>query len=465
MFVRLKKEIFLRGWKNIPYSLYSFKNSSAPYKITKEQSGILSGAVLYEKGTFLDMLMNIGYLEECSEYDKITDNQKYKRYDNLYFNSVIFSITGKCNYRCRHCSVSAPDAAMGEMTFEQIEKLIVQFKECGLKNITLIGGEPLVHPDFMRIVDRIISEGIIVSSVYTNGSLINEKLLDDFEQRGIKPGFQISYDGYGFHDKMRGVKGAEKSFFKALKLLKSRNYHVSCAMSITKDSISSLSDTVDILTENGVSLLTAYPPFDCGNWKKVSDADKLTFEELLEEYIRYIPLYIEADFPLTLNLYRIAYFSREKRKYLIIPKSVIKNKNPSECYACRTFNSELDISPDGYLSPCYAIMDTAFVKENMPNILETSFVDAITDSAFTRSVELTVEDIFNENEKCSECKYKTECGGGCRSSALISDNDFMGYDRAMCYAFENGYIDRLRNAVKEGYARRNEKLKGSILYE
>lgn len=459
MFVRLKENICLRGWKNIPYAIDFFGSPVRPVPITRSQAELLAGSFLYfGEDTFQTWLKDNRMLEECPAGACLRESQKYKNYGNLYFDQIIFSITGKCNYKCRHCSVSAPGAVMGEMTYEELESLIVQFRECGLKNITLIGGEPLVRPDFMRIVDRILEEGLFVSSVYTNGSLIDEELLQNFEKRRIHPAFQISYDGYGFHDRMRGVAGAEERFFRSLRLLKKYDYPVTCYMSMTKESIVSLPKTVTVLAEEGVSSLTVFPPFDCGNWESVPEEEKLTFGELLEAYIHYIPQYIEADFPLTLNLYRIAFFSAPKRKYMLIPKSSFREKALSKCPACRTFGTELNISPEGLLSPCYAIMGNEYVKTYMPNVLHIPLKDALTDSEFTRCIELKASDILHRNEKCRNCGYQLQCGGGCRSSALLSEQDFQAPDPAMCFTFEHGYYERLRAAVQLGYEKRREKI-------
>ena len=75
----------------------------------------------------------------------------------LHFDSVIFSITGRCNYKCRHCSVNAPNAALEEISFERICGTLDEIKECGIENVVLIGGEPLIrrlNVDYGKIKHR-----------------------------------------------------------------------------------------------------------------------------------------------------------------------------------------------------------------------------------------------------------------------------------------------------------------------
>ena len=89
--------------------------------------------------------------------------------------------------------------------------IIEQMSDCGIMNVTLTGGEPLVRRDFWDIVDGLLKHGIGITQIYSNGKLANEKLLDGLIERGIQPEFNMSYDGdEGWHDWMRGIPDAGK---------------------------------------------------------------------------------------------------------------------------------------------------------------------------------------------------------------------------------------------------------------
>ncbi|WP_289466325.1 radical SAM protein, partial [Klebsiella pneumoniae] len=70
-----------------------------------------------------------------------------------YIRTAHWSITGRCNYRCKHCYMSAPDAKLGELSHETIMSIVQQLIDCGIYQVSLTGGEPLVRKDFMEIVD------------------------------------------------------------------------------------------------------------------------------------------------------------------------------------------------------------------------------------------------------------------------------------------------------------------------
>ena len=446
MYIKVSDKYILSVWKNGVYGIRSNSVYREFYKIAEKQYQVLTSGEGYQGGDkYTDALINSGVLIKCEKYE----TPQIHNYDNIYFDTVIFSITGRCNYKCLHCSVNSGKESY-EMSFEKIEGVLSEIKKCGLDNIVLIGGEPLVRNDLFEIIEKIISFGMTVSSIYTNGSLITDAFLDRLESYVIKPMFQMSFDGVGYHDKMRGVKGAEKRFFKTLKLLRSRDYSVHCYMSMTAESISALRDTINVFASSGVSSFTVYPPLECGRWKDADKNIRADFSVIMDEYIKLSEEYISSDKSMNLELYRIIYIRGYDHKYKLIPKSSVIKGN-FDIPVCRTFGRELNISPEGYLSPCYALMESDFVKNNMPDIFHTPLEKAISDSEFTHCMGKKVFDIMKDDPKCKICVYKNECGGGCRSSALLSGDGFFSHDPVMCMIFENGYYKKLKSAASWGY--------------
>ena len=362
---------------------------------------------------------------------------------------VVFSITGKCNYKCMHCSVNAPNAPMTDIPFERIVRLLDEMLECGLRKLILIGGEPLIRKDFLQIVDEILVRKMEIIQIFTNGSLVTETLLGELERRKIRPLFMVSFDGVGYHDTMRGVRGAEENFYHTVKLLRKHGFPVACNMCFTKESIYSIPDTIDKLAELGVMEMTVFPPVECGLWEEKYQTQGASIDLIGEVYPKVVEHYISAGWPLDLNLYGIAIFSSRTRKYAVTPKWRAKHGDPSGTPACMTFPLELNISPEGFLSPCYALMSDPYVREQMPDLGKMSLKQALTDSSFTRINELTVADILEHNPKCQSCSHVARCGGGCRLSALKKTGDILGYDPQMCDFFERGY-DRLIEEAVEG---------------
>lgn len=167
-----------------------------------------------------------GWVEKCEFPQPLEQDQRYQYYRNRYVHMVFWSITGKCNFRCRHCYMDAPDAALGELSTEEALDLIDQMAACGVLRVDITGGEPFVRRDFWQLVDRMVSHKITIGMVYTNGWLLDDKVLDGFECRSLKPEFSLSFDGVGWHDWMRGIPGAEKAALRAMELCRDRGFRV-----------------------------------------------------------------------------------------------------------------------------------------------------------------------------------------------------------------------------------------------
>jgi MoaA/NifB/PqqE/SkfB family radical SAM enzyme len=130
--------------------------------------------------------------------------------------SVTLFMTHKCNLRCKMCGQwgdkgvtrAAGNESIGnEMSYDELKGLVDQlavFKT----NITLFGGEPLLHRDFIELIRYIKSKGLHCL-VITNGSLL-KPVAEQLVESGIDE-LNLSLDGYGStHDTIRGIDGLFK---------------------------------------------------------------------------------------------------------------------------------------------------------------------------------------------------------------------------------------------------------------
>lgn len=126
--------------------------------------------------------------------------------------------------------MSAPHAKYGELSHENCIRIIDQLVQCGVQSVSLTGGECLVRKDFLELVDRMLSYGINIYTIYSNGALVNEKLLNELDSRGIHPEFNMSFDGVGQHDWIRGINGAEEAVIQAFKLCREKGFPTAAEM-------------------------------------------------------------------------------------------------------------------------------------------------------------------------------------------------------------------------------------------
>ena len=99
------------------------------------------------------------------------------------------SVTDRCNLRCLYCLPAghtefAP--AQEVLTAAEIERLARVFAAAGISKVRLTGGEPLVRPDIVEIVERLARvPGITDLSLSTNGVLL-EALARPLARAGLR---------------------------------------------------------------------------------------------------------------------------------------------------------------------------------------------------------------------------------------------------------------------------------------
>lgn len=241
MFYRLKSSYALRGWEELSWVLIRRPENSIQI-LSQGQFQVLllcdgqtelPGNLLDEPMTaILKQSMDDHLVESLEEPCPLDPDQYYHYYRNRYTSRVFWSVTGRCNFRCRHCYMDAPDTMLGELSTVEALSLIDQMAECGVLRVDITGGEPLVRGDLWQLIDRILSYKMTIGQFYTNGWLLDEKVLDEFEKRGLKPEIAVSFDGVGWHDWMRRVAGAEEASLRALKLCRERGFPVSVGICI-----------------------------------------------------------------------------------------------------------------------------------------------------------------------------------------------------------------------------------------
>jgi Predicted Fe-S oxidoreductases len=93
--------------------------------------------------------------------------------------SANWHITSNCNYKCKFCF--AKEMRPEIRSIEKQTKILQKLKELGIEKLNIVGGEPQLHPDFEQIL-KLSNDFGFVTTLQTNGSMINEKNLNVFEK-------------------------------------------------------------------------------------------------------------------------------------------------------------------------------------------------------------------------------------------------------------------------------------------
>ena len=458
MFYRLKNDFSLRGWQKLPYALVH-RNRRDPIFISAREMQALqlcNGKVdlslpLIDADirAMIPVIEERGIVERCAQGCGLEPGQEYHLYPARYIRTAHWSITGRCNYRCKHCYMSAPDAKYGELSHEQVMDIVQQLIDCGVREVSLTGGEPLVRSDFMEIVDALLAGGIHICTIYSNGRLVTDHLLDQLAERGIHPEFNMSYDGVdGWHDWLRGIDGAGRIAEEAFIRCREKGFPTGAEMCIHSGNKHLLRETVNRLASLGCGSLKTNPISDVGAWKEGGYGPGISLEELFQIYFDYIPHYYEDGMPLRLQLG--GFFSADPKypaRYEI--PSVKKCSDPEKMCVCGHARMVMYISAEGRALPCMSLSGMDIQRE-FPLIPEIGLQQCITDSRYMRLIDTRASEILRHNPDCARCEYVLKCLGGCRASALeTTPDDILAPDRAACGVFKGGWVEKIENRMKE----------------
>ncbi|MEW6359798.1 MAG: radical SAM protein [Planctomycetota bacterium] len=90
-------------------------------------------------------------------------------------------LTRRCNLRCLHCYLGRSiGPRQKELTTGQFLSIIDEIVDAECLDLLITGGEPLLREDFSTIYQRAVERGLLVT-VFTNGTLITDEVLDVFE--------------------------------------------------------------------------------------------------------------------------------------------------------------------------------------------------------------------------------------------------------------------------------------------
>lgn len=121
------------------------------------------------------------------------------------------SITDRCNLRCVYCMPKEGlqwQARAEQLSVEEIVRVVETAAQGGVTRVRLTGGEPLVHPHVVEIVQRIASmRGIEEVSLTTNAMLL-ERLAQPLAAAGLKR-VNISLDSLDADKFKRITRGGE----------------------------------------------------------------------------------------------------------------------------------------------------------------------------------------------------------------------------------------------------------------
>lgn len=165
---------------------------------------------------------------------------------------VIWNLIRRCNLTCKHCySISADKDFAGELSTQEVFRVMDDLKAFRVPVLILSGGEPLLRPDIFDISRRAKDMGFYVG-LSTNGTLINDSNIGQIRDAAYDY-VGISIDGLReTHDRFRRKQGAFDASMNAIRLCRDHDIKIGMRFTLTQDNAAELPDLLDLMEREDV---------------------------------------------------------------------------------------------------------------------------------------------------------------------------------------------------------------------
>jgi MoaA/NifB/PqqE/SkfB family radical SAM enzyme len=153
---------------------------------------------------------------------------------------AIFSITNRCNLRCKGCYAQAIRGGEegAELSADKLRSIVEEADALGISFFVIAGGEPLTRPE---IVDITRDFPHIVFLLITNGLLLNDTLINRLAgQRNTVP--VLSIEGNQAQTDDRRGKGVHDRLQAKMEELKRAGIFFSLSFTITRDNFDTVTE-------------------------------------------------------------------------------------------------------------------------------------------------------------------------------------------------------------------------------
>lgn len=400
---------YVKGYKNS--AIYDTKNNKV-YSVDDYGRSIIEKLLAGERITLLDIEKE--YIEELEKLELLSEKMNIM-HDNLIekprpkLRYAWLEITEACNLRCIHCygqfgyPIVDKNKILKTNEWKNIIDLLIKY---GCREIQLIGGEPMAHPDFYEILDYAYKSGMNRIDVFTNATLINEKSIEILKK--TKASVRVSVYGHNaeIHESITKHKGSFEANKRGLLLLKRNNIPTSIAVVIMKEN----EEYVNEIKEYILSLGHKYNGYDIIRPSCITDKKDHSV----------------TNIKLLINRYNT------KPEFWTNKNSFIENHFYNSCW-----NGKIAITSKGDILPCIFARDEVVgnIKHDSNTKLEEKIIE--------------IWGMTKDNvETCRDCEYRY-CCHDCRPLAkAINGNKDSKYPRC-CYNPYTGVWEDLESYTKE----------------
>jgi len=132
------------------------------------------------------------------------------------------AVTTNCNFNCTFCSKK--DLNQLDIDAKLLRTILVEASGLGLEKVEFTGGEPLLFPGLLDLIDELHARGI-TSLVVTNGSAIDESTAGRLARAGAMVAVSLSTLNKKKFDRLTGTRGNFPRVIEGIRLLREAGFN------------------------------------------------------------------------------------------------------------------------------------------------------------------------------------------------------------------------------------------------
>ncbi|KYK23162.1 hypothetical protein AYK25_02145 [Thermoplasmatales archaeon SM1-50] len=335
--------------------------------------------------------------------------------------AALYELTLQCNMRCIHCGSAAGDARRKELPTEDWENITKQLADLNCKEITLLGGEPFLRPDWYTIAKTIKNYGIKVT-IISNGLCVNNVTISKLLT--LEPySVAISIDGgtQETHDSIRQRPGSFDICMKTLLKLTDVNIPTTVITTLNKKNLKELPLLRTLLLNKGIAWqLQIAAPIGRFPREFVLSTEEFYAAALFIATTR--KKYTMKEIPI-MGAHCFGYNSQALPNINLLPL----------WRGCQAGTTLLGIQSDGGVKGCLSLPNE-LIEGNIKN--NTLYELWNKPTAFLYNRKFSTEDLTND---CQSCRFGKTCKGGCLSLSLAMTGKTHG-DPYCLKTIEKNYL-------------------------
>ncbi len=324
---------------------------------------------------------------------------------------AVWEITLKCNLACQHCGSRAGHTRTNELSTAEALDLVRQMAEVGITEVTIIGGEAFLRPDWLEIAQAITKAGMLCGMT-TGGYGITLDTAHRMKEAGIGV-VSVSVDGLETtHDNLRGKKGSWQWAFKTMSNLKKAGIPFGCNTQINRLSAPEFPVIYEHIRDAGVFAWQIQLTVPMGNAADNTDI-LLQPYELLDLYpmIARVAEHAKQEGVQVQPGNNIGYYGPYER--------LLRGGDAwSFWQGCSAGLSALGIEADGAIKGCPSLPTTAYTGGNIRDYSLRTIIEETEELRFNLGAD-TPKGTSHLWGFCKTCEFAELCRGGCSWTAHV----------------------------------------------